>query len=170
MIQKCSPIAVMKVFFKEPTSIHFIKEIGRKIKLAPTSVRNNIKDLVKAGLIIEKKAKPFDGFVANRDSQKFRDYKQVYNLYSLCEIKEEIVNKIGPKALVLFGSYQKGEDIESSDVDMFVLSKVKTELNLDKFEKELGRKIHITVSGELEDLDKNIRENIKKGWILYGSI
>jgi len=44
MEQKSSYIKVLKIFFVEPTTIHFIKEISRKIKLAPTSTRNYIKD------------------------------------------------------------------------------------------------------------------------------
>jgi DNA-binding MarR family transcriptional regulator len=47
MVQKCSLIKVSEVFFAEPTTTHFIKEISKKINLAPTSVRKNIKDLLK---------------------------------------------------------------------------------------------------------------------------
>ena len=52
MIQKSSELKVLEVFFKEPTNIHFIREIGRKIKLAPTSVKNNVKELLKMELIV----------------------------------------------------------------------------------------------------------------------
>src|SRR3989344_7402066 len=170
MIQKCSFIQVMGVFFKEPMQINFIREIGKKIDLAPTSVRNNIKDLIKAELIIKKKSKPFDGFVANRDSQKFRDYKQIYNIYSLMELKEDIINKLGPRAIVLFGSYQKGEDIESSDVDLLIISKIRKEIDLKVFEKRINRRIHLTFMNNLENFDKEIKENAKNGWVIYGRL
>ena len=81
MVQKCSYMKVLGVFFREPTRIHFIKEISRKISLAPTSVRVYFKDLEKEGLIIKKKSKPFDGFVANKENEKFISLKQVYNLF-----------------------------------------------------------------------------------------
>ena len=38
--------------------------------------------------------------------------------------------KLAPKSIVLFGSYQKGEDIENSDIDIFVECK-KEKLNID---------------------------------------
>lgn len=168
MLQKCSYFRVLEVFFKEPTKIHFIKEISRKISLAHTSVRNNIRNLEKEGLIEKKESKPFDGFIAKREDEKFTFYKQVYNLYSLSELKEEITKKIAPKALVLFGSYQRGEDIEESDVDLLVVTKVKKDLDIKKYEKIMMREIHLTFVESLEKLGKGVRDNVKRGWILYG--
>lgn len=170
MTQKCSLIAVLEIFFKEPTQIHFIKEIGKKINLAPTSVKNNTEALLKEELIKKINSKPFNGLIANRENQKFLDYKQVYNLFSLIQLKEEIINKIGPKTIILFGSYQRGEDIENSDIDVLIISKIKKNLNLSIFEKNLSRKIHLTFADNLEKLEKGIKENVKNGWVIHGRI
>ena len=170
MMQKITPIKVLEVFLKEPTSTHFIKEISRKIKIAPTSVRINIKQLFKAKLIKVQKSRPFDGYVADRENDKFLFYKRIYNLYSLYSLKELIIESIQPKAIVLFGSYSKGEDIETSDIDIIVLSKLKKEINFEKFEKDLGRKINVIFIDKLEKLDKNIRIKAINGIVLYGEI
>lgn len=170
MIQKCSLIRVAEVFFKEPTQIHFVREISRKIKLATTSVNNYVLDLKKEELILGKKSKPFDGLIANRDNEKFLYYKRAYNLYSLFELRRKIIGEIAPKAIVLFGSYQRGEDIETSDIDLLVMTKIVKKINLEKYEKELNRKVHLTFSENLDKLDKNIKENIKNGVILYGGL
>ena len=77
MEQKCSLINVLKVFFIEPNTVHFIKEISRNINLAPTSVKNHIKTLLKENLIKTKQAKPFNGFIANRENDDFLFYKRV---------------------------------------------------------------------------------------------
>lgn len=170
MVQKCSRLKVLEVFFEEPTRIHFIREISRKISLAQTSVRNHIRDLKKQKLIIDKNAKPFNGLVANREYQYFIDLKQAYNLYSLIELKNELIEILGPKAIILFGSYQKGEDIEKSDIDLVIVSKVKKDLRLKKYEKKLKRRIHLTFVRDVEKIDKNLKENIKNGWAIYGEI
>lgn len=170
MLQKCSYDKVLGVFFREPSKIHFIKEISRKISLAHTSVRNHIKELVKEGLIVKKEAKPFDGFIANRENERFLFYKQVYNLYSLFDLREETIQKIAPRALVLFGSYQKGEDVEESDIDLLIISKVRKEINYGKYEKKLSRRIHPTFINNADEIEKNLKENIKNGWVLYGKI
>ena len=127
MVQKCSYLRVLEIFFIEPTTIHFVKEISKRINLAPTSVRNHMKNLLKQGLITRKKAKPFDGFIANRENEDFIFYKRVYNLYSLKELSSFLVTKHYPKVLVIFGSYSIGEDVEDSDIDLF-MEEVKKEL------------------------------------------
>ena len=87
MIQKCSKERILEVFFKEPTTIHFIREISRKINLAHTSVRKVIKDLEKADIIKKKESKPFTGYIANRENDIFIFMKRVYNLELFLEIK-----------------------------------------------------------------------------------
>lgn len=163
MVQKCSYYNVLDVFFKEPTSIHFIKEISRKIMLAPTSVRNIIKELLNEEMILEKKSSPFDGFAANRENEKFIFSKRAFNFLSLYELREYIKNQIYPRALVLFGSYSIGEDVESSDIDLAVITNVKKELDLNRFEKSLNRKINLLFVKDLKDLDKPVAENAKRG-------
>ena len=168
MIQKCSNIRVMEIFFKEPTTIHFIREIGRKINLAQTSVRNNIQNLLKYGLIEKKKSKPFDGFIANRGNEKFLFYKRIYNLFSLYGLRNKLMS-LYPKAIVVFGSYGLGEDIEGSDIDICIISKVRKDLNLKSFEKYLGREINVIVVDSLSKLDKSIEKKVLNGVIIYGS-
>jgi predicted nucleotidyltransferase len=168
MVQKCSYLKVLEVFFVEPTTIYFVKRISKKIKLAPTSVRVYIKDLLKKNLIKKKKTKPFDGFIANRENEDFIFYKRVYNLYSLKELLRFLVSKHYPKLLVVYGSYAFGEDVESSDIDILVLSKIKKEIDLGKFEKRLKRKIHLVVIDNLNKLDENLLKKIHNGIVLYG--
>lgn len=170
MIQKITLLKTLEIFFKEPTSTHFIREISRRISIAPTSVRINIKQLFKSRLIKIKKSNPFDGYVSDRENDLFLFYKRIYNLYSLSSLRESIVESVHPKAIVLFGSYSRGEDIETSDVDLFVLSKVKKEIDLEKFEKDLGRKINLLVIDKLGKLDKNIQNKVINGIVLYGEI
>ncbi len=168
MVQKCSYLRVLEIFFIEPTTTHFIKEISKKIKLSPTSVRNHIRSLQAKNLIKKKKSKPFNGFVANRENEDFIFYKRVYNLYSLKNLSRYLISLYWPKLLILFGSYARGEDIEESDIDLLIVSKVKKEVNLKGVEKKLKRKINLLVIDKLEKLDKNFIKKIYNGIVLYG--
>ena len=170
MIQKCSAMSVLEVFFREPTTTHFIREVGRKINLAQTSTRNHIRNLEKDNLIVKSKSKPFDGFIANRENERFIFCKQAYNFYSLYELRNVLVKSLYPQALIIFGSYSRGEDVEESDIDIFVLSKIKKEINLQKFEKILNRKINLLFANSLGKLDKSVKDGVLNGWVIYGGI
>jgi len=167
MIQKSSYLKVLEIFFIEPTTIHFIREISKRINLAPTSVRNHIKELQKENLIKPKQAKPFNGFIANRD-EDFIFQKRAYNLLTLNNIKKYLTETYYPRLIVVYGSYSLGEDIENSDIDVLIQSKTKKQLNLDKFEKQLKRKIHIITVKDINELDKNIKTKIYNGIVLHG--
>ena len=72
-----------------------------------------------------------------------------------------------PDAIILFGSAAKGEDLKESDIDLFVLAEEK-KLDLQKYEKLLGRKINILAEESFSKLSKELRNNIINGIILYG--
>lgn len=165
ILQKCSLWNVAAIFFVEPTKVHYIKEISRKINLAHTSVKVHINTLLKEDLIEETKTEIFKGYKAKRDSPEFIFYKKISNLISikLSGIIESLKEHY-PKLIILFGSYDKGEDIETSDIDIFVDSK-KIKINTEKFEKSLKRNIHIIFKDET---DKSLMGSINQGIVLFG--
>jgi len=172
MEQKCSQTKVFDVFVNEPLKIHYIKEISKKINLAPTSVKNHLKVLEEQKLILKKKGEIFSGFIANRDNKKFLFYKKITNITNIKEsgLLDFLINSTYPNAIILYGSYLRGEDIELSDIDLLIITKKKKELNLEKFEKILKRKIHIILENDLKKLNKNIRIDVINGFVLYGYI
>ncbi len=170
MEQKCSQWRVFNVFVKEPLKIHYIKEIAKKINLAPTAVKLHLNRLQKQNLLFKKKGERFNGFVANRDNENFLFYKKIANLINLKEsgILDFIVNSIYPQAIVLYGSYLKGEDVEASDIDLFILTQTEKLLELKKFETSLQRKIHIILDKNFKKLSKELKLEIINGLVLYG--
>ena len=164
ILQKCSLWRVAEIFFIEPVKVHYIKEISRKIKLAHTSVKKHILELVKIGLA-EETSQVFKGYKAVRENPEFIFNKKISNLIMLKNSGLiETLKEHYPKSIILFGSYDMGEDIENSDIDIFVNSK-KFKISLDKFEKYLNRNIHILFKGEES---KSLGERINQGTILFG--
>ena len=148
MLQKSSIYQTLEVFFIYPTKNHYLMDIARHIELAHTSVKKNLNELIKIGLIkefIEKKGiRKFPIYTSDINNKLFKKYKLIYNFSSILEsnLINFIEDKLMPKSIVLFGSYQHGEDIEGSDIDIFVECK-KEELDLKIFEKKLNRKIEL---------------------------
>ncbi len=159
---------VAAVFFKEPTTIHFIKEIGRNIELAPTSVKNYVEELKKENLVISVKAKPFPALMANQKAKEFLFEKRIYNLYSLKETILQLEAKYTPQAMILYGPYAKGEDTEASAIDILILTKSKDSIPLKELEDKLKRKLHLVLTDSLSKLDKPLLLAIKNGTLLQG--
>ncbi|MDD5192759.1 MAG: nucleotidyltransferase domain-containing protein [Candidatus Nanoarchaeia archaeon] len=165
ILQKCSLWKVAEIFFLEPTKTHYIKEISRNISLAHTSIIKHLSTLLELGLIVKSKSDIYNGYKSNREIPEFVFHKKISNLIFLNNSGlTQALKEHYPKAIILYGSYDKGEDIESSDIDIYVDSK-KFNINPEKYEKYLGRNIHLLFK---EEASKSLMESIKQGTIIFG--
>lgn len=173
MLQKCSIWKVAKVFFNEPTKNHYLIEISKKSKLAHTSVKQHLLTLKVLSIIkesIEKKGnRRYPLYKANLKSGEYKFYKKICNLAQIKEtgLVDFLKDKLMPSTIVLFGSYAKGEDIEDSDIDIFVECS-KEGVDLSKFEKELNRNIQLHFKKDFKDYSKELKNNIVNGIVLEG--
>jgi predicted nucleotidyltransferase len=173
MLQISNTINVAEIFFNEPTKPHYLIEISKKSKLAHTSTKKYLILLKKEGIIketLEKKGKrSYQIYSAELNSIQYKNYKIIFNLIKIYDSKiiDLLRDKLMPKAIVLFGSYFRGEDIEDSDIDIFVEAKMQ-KLDLTRLEKELKRKIELHFNENLSNYPKELRNNIINGDILYG--
>ncbi|MBN2141787.1 nucleotidyltransferase domain-containing protein [Candidatus Woesearchaeota archaeon] len=148
-------------------------EISRKIKLAHTSVKKAITELAKEGMIteqIEKKGRRnFPIYKANINNACFKEKKRIYNLQKITEsgLIEHIEEKLTPKSIVMFGSYQRGEDLEDSDIDLFIECP-ETEVDIKQYEKKLKRKIQLHFNKDFTRYPVELKNNIVNGTILKG--
>jgi len=169
MIQKCSKWRVLKVFLENPEKKQQIRGISRKISLAATSVKLHLNELIKNKLVFEKKDDIFKYYKANFDSPLFRFYKKINNLININEsgLVEFLDERFSPNSVIIFGSYANGYDISRSDIDIFVQAK-EMPINLKKFESKLSRKIQLFFAENINDLPKELANNILNGVKLAG--
>lgn len=173
MLQKCSIFRVAGIFFQEPTREHGLLEVCRKTSLAHTSVKNHLKTLKSMGIIsehLEKKgSRSYPIYKAEQATNDFRYHKRIHNLSELLEsgLVKFLKDRLNPKSIVLFGSYQRGEDTEDSDIDIF-LETEKTEINLLKFEKTLKRKIQLHFKENFKGYPIDLKNSIINGTTLEG--
>ena len=174
MLQKDNRYKILRVFFDNPNphgTGFQLRQISRIVKLTPKSVARYLDELAKEDLIIKSKhaAHGYPAYWANRANQYFLFLKKIDNILKIKEsgLLEFLENKLMPDAIILFGSAAKGEDLKESDIDLFVLAEEK-KLDLQKYEKLLGRKINILAEDSFSKLSKELRNNIINGIILYG--
>lgn len=169
MITKDNNYKVMKLFFNYPERKFHLRELERLTGLSLPGVRKIVLDLEKEGLLMSKKEKMVKNFYASRN-EKFVHLKRSYNLYEIFSsgLLSFLKSKYHePEAIVLFGSYSKGEDTSQSDIDIAVITQQHQNLQLDTFEKELARKIMIyeTTIGKAE---KEFLKTLINGILLSG--
>ena len=173
MLQKSSLMRTAEFFYKNPTRDHYLMDISRHIGLAHTSTKKNLKELAKGGIISkhsEKKGgRVYPLYRGNFDNRLFKSCKRIHNLSAIIDsgLVDYIEEKLMPKSIVLFGSYSRGEDTETSDIDIFVECKGE-QLNLKNFEKNLGRKIQLHFKESFSSFPKELRNNMVNGIILSG--
>ena len=173
MLQKSSIMKTAEIFFSEPTRAHYLIEASEKSGLAHTSTKKNLQQLKRLSIIkefLEKRGKRnFPMFKANIESREYKKYKRINNILQVEEsgLADFLKEKLMPKSIVLFGSYSKGDDIEDSDIDIFVECK-KEYIDTNKFEKILNRKIELHFNEDFKKYPKELKNNILNGLILRG--
>lgn len=161
----------MQEFLKFPRKNFQMRELSRIVKIAQPSVINHLKALVKENLVIKEKKGIYPTFRANREDETFKIYKKMDLLLRLKQtgLLDSIQDSCMPNVIILFGSAAKGEDIEESDLDIFVQSPQK-KLALEKYEKLLNRKTALFFEENFSKLSKELKNNILNGIILRGYI
>jgi len=171
MIQKYSRYRILQKFFDFPRKEFYMRELSRRTKIAQTSVINHLKALLREKLIIKKKDGIYPSFKANRDNDMFKIYKKFDLILRINQtgLLNYIYDSCLPDCIILFGSASRGEDVEESDIDLFVQAREK-KLNLEKYEKLLNRKISLFFEENFSRLSKELKNNILNGIILKGYI
>lgn len=168
MIQNYNRYRVLQLYFDSPRKEFQLREMSRMLKLGLPSVRNHIKALEKEKFVKKVKVVAYSFYKADINS-RFKLYKITNALIRIFEsgLISYINDKCMPDTIILFGSASRGEDIEESDIDIFVQSPEK-KLDLEKYEKVLNRKIVPFFEEKFSKLSKELRNNIINGIKLSG--
>jgi len=165
---------VLKVFFDDPLPSgggFQLREISRKICLAPTSVKRYLDELTKEGLVLRSKHRihNYPLYLANRNGESFRFLKKLDMLLSIrgSGLLDHLSETCMPRSIILFGSASRGEDLADSDVDLFLLCKERR-LEIGSYEKKAGRKINLFFSQDFNKLSDELKNSILNGTILKG--
>lgn len=169
MLQNYNTYRILQLFFDQPTKLFQLREISRLAKIGLPSAINHVKKLEKYGFVKKEKKSVYESYVANKEDDKFKLYKKIDMAIRLSEsgLVEYLISNLTPNAIVLFGSASRGEDIETSDVDIFVQAK-EEKLELKKFERVVKRKINVYFESDVKNLSKELLNNIINGIKLHG--
>lgn len=171
MIRKNIKNQIEEYFFLNPTTKLRLRQIEREVKVPFPSVVRYAKELTEENLLKKETISNITIYSANRNSKEYLLEKKLFNIKQLQELTNYIIEELSNPNIIIFGSYSKGEDIESSDIDLFIETPSKKELDLKKFEKELQRKIQLFTHKKITDIkNKDLINNIINGISLNGFV
>jgi len=168
---------ILELFIKGPEREFHVRGISKLVGKSPTTVSKYLKDLENKKILVSEKKFNHLLFKANFENERFKRLKLNYNLKNLFEsgVIDYIVKEFNhPEAIVLFGSFAKAENIERSDIDLLVISPVKKNITLEKYEKKLGHELQLFVHSrkeidKMKDKGKELLNNFVNGITLYGN-
>jgi uncharacterized protein len=124
-------LRVLSLFTSDFTRDYYVREVGRLLDISPRTSQLVLENLEKKGIIKSKirgKIKNYKLHISE-STKKYLVFVEHYKAISFLEehlIIKEIIEKITPTIEgigVIFGSYVKGVEKKSSDLDIFIAGK-----------------------------------------------
>lgn len=155
---------VLGIFYEYPEKSFTVRQISKLSRVPKTTAQRILLELRKNGLITkENRAK---------NSLIFKTTKVNYFVEKVVSsgLINELVGKLNPSCIILFGSIRKGDSMKESDIDIFVESPIKKELDLTDYEKMIGHSIQLFVEENINKLPVHLFNNIINGIKLFGEL
>ena len=167
---------LFEVFFEHPDEIFSLSEVSKLGNIAKPDVGALLKEFGSTNIIhLDTTGKTWR-VSANRESIPFRNAKKVYALYiiylsGIVDYIEKMFKH--PRTIILFGSFQKGDDTTDSDIDIAIETNENQpyQTKMLNIPKEiyfvLQRKVQIHIFHR-KNIDIHVFNNISNGTILSG--
>ena len=167
---------VLEALFRYPEQEFSLSDLAKEARVAKPHIGKILAELERLEFITITKLSKIWRIKANQRNEKFIQSKMVYNLNFIHQsgLVEFLTEHFGnPKAIVLFGSFRKGEDFSASDIDIAIEADeteeyrtIRLELLID-FERVTGRKIQIHIFNR-KKVNRHVFNNIANGIVLAG--
>ena len=139
-------IAVLKLFLFNPEDSYYLREISSLANIPIRGVQREVKKLKEIGLLEDSVSGNRVYYRANRKSPIFEDLKRIFFKTEgiVKALKESFEDKKKIDFAFIYGSYAKGEETTSSDIDLMVLGDIQS------------KKLSKILSGVKENLQREI--------------
>jgi len=153
---------LIEFFYINPLGKFTVRELAKKTGLSRSTVQYQLKQLKKEN-IISKNNQWIDDW-HNRFQKTNYYIKKMANSGLIDYLEKELA----ASAIILFGSFRKGESVLESDIDLFVECAREKRLDLTRFERLLDHKIQIFTRPKITKLPPHLLNNVINGIKLKG--
>lgn len=114
-------LKVLSYLAQDPSKEFLVSEIQKATLASRAGVYFALKELIRQGLVSQERRGKVIFYRIVYDDIATKQFKVLKNVFSL----RPIVAKLKPfsRKIVLYGSYSRGENDSTSDIDLFILSK-----------------------------------------------
>ena len=158
----------LKPFFEDNYKRIHVRDYAKIQNISPPTASKLLEELKKEKLLKKIIDKKHYLFFANKDSKDFIDLQRLYYRIKLNDLIEYIKNETINPIIILFGSLSKAEAKQNSDFDIVILTPTDKKLNVEIFEKKLKRTIQLFQFKNIDDIPKELKQNILNGYNLKG--
>ncbi len=164
------------MFLRFPSTEFSLSDLATESGVGKAQMGKIISELVKKDILTVQKLSSIWRIRANSEGEPFKRLKITYNLNFLFQsgIIEFLTNHYqNPKAIVVFGSFRRGEDQTGSDIDIAIEASGKGELittrlkDLLPFEESIQRTIQLHIFTRTT-INPHVFNNIANGIVLKG--
>jgi len=161
---------LLEYFFEDSAREYHVRELAKLTRQSPTTVAKNLDMLKKKGLLQKRLERQHLLYKADNTSI-FKTKKTNYYVEKIVAsgLLDELIKKLNPSCIILFGSVRKGESVKESDIDLFIESHADIKVDAKKYEKSLKHKIQLFVEKDMNKLQPQLFNNVVNGIKLYGS-
>ncbi len=185
LYEATAKLRVLNLLIIYPDKEFSLSDLAKEAKVAKANLSIILKWFEQVGIIEITKLNIIWRIKANQKNENFTKLKIATNLSIIYLTRlTEILNGLfeNPKAIILFGSYRKGEDITGSDIDIAVETYGNVERTeylkdlikdqnykkqIEEFEDNINRRIQIHIFNR-KKIDKHLFNNIANGIVLSG--
>lgn len=151
-------VSILEQFLLNPGNEYHIRELARIVEATPIYVQKELKNLESLGLLGSRKKGNMMLYKLRTKSPIAEDLKRIFlktESIGQAIMKELDIRKI--KFAFIFGSFAKGVETQTSDVDVLIIGDVNEDdvlRSISKTERRIGRQINFMLWTEKEFLEK----------------
>lgn len=170
MLKRDNQTLVLNEFFKtkkEDGGLQ-LRELGRKIGLAPTSVKKYLEELEKEGIIKKEKKEKYPSYTPNRNNKQYIYLKNLHIIRTINDsgMIEYLERTTKPEVIVLAGmSFEE----ETKEIKLYIRGRAE-KLKLEEYEEGIKTKIIPLISKDFKELTEEQEKELINGIVIKGKM
>ncbi len=168
-------VQILKLLFLNQTRDYYLRELADQAGISSSTALRELDKIRPLNLVIKSGRGHITYYKINIDSVIFEDLKRIFLKFELTdEIISKEFEKLNIKYALIYGSFARGTETETSDMDLLIIGDVDRNSilhSVSELESKIGREINFVLWTEKEFKEKikqkiSLLDNIQKNKVI----